>query len=329
MNNYATIPTLEDLLSNHQLPSNSQSDIINPQLESDPLFLDFLSDYNYEGGSTFQVGSFPIDEQINNNNVEETQNLGLDSMIPFDCSCCQVLREIIHTNDNNNFMKLEIHGKLGVFRHVILNSSTNHQFGKLDFCDKSPEEVKQFLVQYCLKRKQEGYVLVNEPLSIFYEALCVGLQWCDFLLWDAQFSDPSLVNSEPQVPQIDQQNEQPEAQNEAPRDTKTHLALQRQRTKTITLMEISEHFHIPVIQAAEKMNLSETVLKHISRKNNVRRWPYRKVTSIKKKIIKLRTKLESGNEAIRDRALFEIANLRRDAIESCGGVDVFSILQYT
>ncbi|KAL5559503.1 hypothetical protein UlMin_035714 [Ulmus minor] len=295
-------------------------------MESDPLALDFLSDYNYEGGSTSQVGSLPIDEKVNNNNVEETQNLGFDSMIPFDCSCCQVLREIIHTNANNNFMKLEIHGKLGVFWHIILNSSTNHQFEKLDFCNKNAEEVKQFLVQYCLKRKQEGYVMVNEPLSKFYEALCVGLQWCDFLLCDAQFSDPPLVNSEPQAPQIDQQNQQPEAPNEALRDTKTQLALQRQRTKTITLMEISEHFHIPVIQAAEKMNLCETVLKHISRTNKVRRWPYRKLTSIKRKIIKLRPKLESGNEAIRERAQFEIAILRRDAIESCGGVDVLGEL---
>lgn len=37
--------------------------------------------------------------------------------------------------------------------------------------------MKQFLVKYCVEQKLAGYVMVPDPLAIFYEALCVGLDW--------------------------------------------------------------------------------------------------------------------------------------------------------
>lgn len=46
------------------------------------------------------------------------------------------------------------------------------------FCKESISSVKQFLVRYCEERKQNGYVVMTQdPLLVFYEALCVGLDW--------------------------------------------------------------------------------------------------------------------------------------------------------
>lgn len=35
--------------------------------------------------------------------------------------------------------------------------------------------MKQFLIQYCDDRKREGYIMLQDPLSNFYGALCTGL----------------------------------------------------------------------------------------------------------------------------------------------------------
>ncbi|KAI3789794.1 hypothetical protein L2E82_02598 [Cichorium intybus] len=39
--------------------------------------------------------------------------------------------------------------------------------------------VKQFLAAYCKERSTCGYVMLPDPLSSFYEAVCVGLDWED------------------------------------------------------------------------------------------------------------------------------------------------------
>lgn len=46
---------------------------------------------------------------------------------------------------------------------------------RFSFCQESISSVKQFLVQYCDDRKREGYIMLQDPLSNFYEALCIGL----------------------------------------------------------------------------------------------------------------------------------------------------------
>ncbi|XP_022758711.1 uncharacterized protein LOC111305431 [Durio zibethinus] len=98
--------------------------------------------------------------------------------------------------------RLEIHGRLGMICHAILNdqsSSSNavtsgHQYQMFDFCKKSIEDVKQFLTQYCIERNQAGYILIKDPLSIFYEAICVGLVWDDNLC-NGDFIQPCSSNS--------------------------------------------------------------------------------------------------------------------------------------
>lgn len=45
------------------------------------------------------------------------------------------------------------------------------------FCKESISRVKEFLVEYCNGRKTNGYIMLQDPLSSFYEAICVGLDW--------------------------------------------------------------------------------------------------------------------------------------------------------
>ncbi|CAA0838037.1 Unknown protein [Striga hermonthica] len=99
---------------------------------------------------------------------------------PYSCTCCQTLREFIHTN-GAQVLKLDVHGRLGLISHAVLERFNrnvlyeDHEFYMFDFCLESISSVKQFLVQYCEDRKREGYVMLQDPLSNFYNALCIGL----------------------------------------------------------------------------------------------------------------------------------------------------------
>lgn len=56
--------------------------------------------------------------------------------------------------------------------------------------------MKEYLVQYCEGRKQDGYAMQKDPLLTFYEALCVGLINGDPDSLDTDdFFQPSLENS--------------------------------------------------------------------------------------------------------------------------------------
>ena len=51
--------------------------------------------------------------------------------------------------------------------------------------------MKQFLVQYCEQREQDGYFMLQDPLLIFYETLCIGLNSVDDSLDTDDFLQPS------------------------------------------------------------------------------------------------------------------------------------------
>ncbi|EFC48629.1 predicted protein [Naegleria gruberi] len=54
--------------------------------------------------------------------------------------------------------------------------------------------------------------------------------------------------------------------------------------KDYTLDDISQYFHLPIKEVASSLNVSVTFLKKVCRRLNISRWPYRKVTSLHKKI---------------------------------------------
>ncbi|KAL6524437.1 hypothetical protein OROHE_016108 [Orobanche hederae] len=59
---------------------------------------------------------------------------------------------------------------------------------------------------------------------------------------------------------------------------------QRARTRKLKLRDFVDYSSLPIAKAAEKLNISPTVVKKICRKHSVARWPYGKIKSIKKKL---------------------------------------------
>ena len=55
-----------------------------------------------------------------------------------------------------------------------------------------------------------------------------------------------------------------------------------QRTKPLTLDRVEACFSKPIKQAANELGICTTLLKKICRQHGIKRWPYRKVTSIQK-----------------------------------------------
>lgn len=43
--------------------------------------------------------------------------------------------------------------------------------------------------------------------------------------------------------------------------------------------DIAPYFHLPIVEAAEKLDVCATVLKGICRRVGVQRWPHRKVST--------------------------------------------------
>ncbi|KAK4598986.1 hypothetical protein RGQ29_009183 [Quercus rubra] len=237
------------------------------------------------------------------------------SPIPFNCTYCHVLREIIFTNGTKT-NKLEIHGRLGVVCHAILQnhqhvdvnitSSSTNQSQMFDFCKKSIEDVRQFLINYCVEQKLAGYVMVQDPLAFFYEAICVGLDWDD----DDVF-EPSPTNSGEEAKQ--------ETQSRSP---KVSLAAQRDRAGKLTLEEVGRHFHLPIEEASRRMKLCPTVLKKICRRYGIHRWPYRKVKSIRRQISNLTASLNSHDAEARANAQAEIDRLQQELTNVYAGVSI-------
>ncbi|KAI8537904.1 hypothetical protein RHMOL_Rhmol09G0060100 [Rhododendron molle] len=240
------------------------------------------------------------------------------SSVPYSCSCCQVLREIIHTK-GMHATKLEIHGRLGlIISHAILenrfadsdSTAQSQHYQMLDFSNQSLEAIKEYLVQYCEGRKQDGYTMQRDPLLEFYEALCVGLTNGD------DFFQPSPADNSGREHQVNQ----PEAVNQtgATRDEVIRLArsstsvaaqvtgllfrnhqrdAQRERTRNLTVKDLKRYFHLPIEVAASQMQVCPTVMKKICRKHGLKRWPHRRIKSIEKKISSLKASLNNGNDA--------------------------------
>lgn len=62
----------------------------------------------------------------------------------------------------------------------------------------------------------------------------------------------------------------------------------------LQLEELSKYFHLPIAEAAKEIGVCATVLKKICRKNNIPRWPHRKIKSINKMISVLESSMEKN-----------------------------------
>ncbi|KAI3934493.1 hypothetical protein MKW98_005438 [Papaver atlanticum] len=241
---------------------------------------------------------------------------------PFNCSYCQVLREIIHENGPNS-MKLEIHGRIGFICHAIHETRTNVINGPpivqmVDFTVQSLESVKQFIVHYCQNRAREGYVLVQDPLWVYYDALCYGLNWFNNVEPDEP--NPPPDNTEAHHPRAEEENRTLADTNDDDATTprpKPDRATQKRKVKALTLNDLTRWFHVTMVQAAKELQISLTVIKNKCRQFGVERWPHRTVESYNNKISILEKSIREGTS--KPNASREIENLRRklDDIYAC------------
>ncbi|KAK8693551.1 hypothetical protein V6N13_071129 [Hibiscus sabdariffa] len=291
-------PTLDDLTTYDipflypQSPDRIDDNVIDPM--EDPVIGDLCNEQNPVNYQEASLGTSNHQRETSFETNVHSMPLSVwpSDAVPFRCSCCQSLREIIHTN-GLDVSKLEIHGRLGLICHAILTIEPGPQYQMFDFCKKSVEEVKQFLIQYCIDRSQAGYMMIKDPLAMFYEALCVGSGW------DENLSDDDFVqqlSSNPGEFQMDQATGNTNTDREKP--TKPSLAIQRERTRNLTLEEIENYFHLPIEEAAKKLEFSATVVK--------------KIQSMERQISSWETRLSSNDPEERARAEIEIRNLKRE-----------------
>ncbi|KAL3500840.1 hypothetical protein ACH5RR_039933 [Cinchona calisaya] len=306
---------------------------------------------NYEAGSSGNNGESTMIEQGNNLRNFDSEmppsGSGFGNPIqlsvwpfpptPYNCSCCHILREIIHTN-GKHVSNLEIHGRLGIISHGVLDiyemdlSTGNHEYQMFDFCKESIDSVKNFLVQYCQDRKQAGYTLIQDPLSVFYEALCVGFNERENR--DDVFPPPSstfsgfsqkgigkmsqqdtasfqnVENNGSSRQEILSKHKGEESSSRGP--SKSSLASQRERTGKLKLKDFSEFFHLPINDAAKRMKVCPTVIKKKCRQGGLTRWPYRKIKGIKRKISMKKDSLTAATTEERACILEELQTLEQE-----------------
>ncbi|KAL4564476.1 hypothetical protein LXL04_028540 [Taraxacum kok-saghyz] len=286
---------------------------------TDPFFDQFIFD-NAISKEGFQTGPSETCDQRNNshntakNGMNDFGNpIQLSSwplqVPPYTCSCCHILREIIHTN-GADIMKLEIHGRLGLICHGVLDkynihvtTNQDHEYKMFDFCKETVSRVKQFLLEYCKERNTGGFAMVQDPLSLFYEAVCVGL------VWDDNMGTLDLIphhSGDHQTNKLDVETSRARLNN------KTAYSIQRERTGKLTMKDLVDHFHIPIEVAAKKIEVCPTVIKKICRKHGLSRWPYRKIKSIEKNISTRENCLTSLDAEARIHAQAEISRLRQE-----------------
>ncbi|XP_023002694.1 uncharacterized protein LOC111496477 [Cucurbita maxima] len=337
-------PTLDDLQSTAEQPVAAARDSYGGRTSAfqNMGMVELLTHFSFGGQYDSEAGPSNAGEAASN--FEEDDDTQIPSEVeskllaiwpvtpvPFLCSCCQVLREFLHSNGVNS-RKLEIHGRLGMICHAILEhkpivnvDNISPQYQMFDFCDKSFEEIKQFLLQYCLKQILEDYNMIPDPMSNFYDALCVGIDWFENLNTTDAFFQQSPDNSEDEdidqpVPEF--QNDAPEPQGQPSR--RPSLAAQRQRTGRMTVNDVWEYLHLPISEASKKLNVCNTVLKKICRRSGLSRWPYRKIRSYERRIAALKTTMNSnyGDTKARARAEAEIQRVQKELSDFCARIRI-------
>ncbi|KAL0330660.1 UNVERIFIED_CONTAM: protein NLP1 [Sesamum angustifolium] len=341
----ANVPHNQELMD--AISSAEQLLMFDENQDDDPLFHSFVDEMvqkpalNVLGNyGTSDLTGIPLEENTfdqnrNSNDFPHNSAFGNPIRIPIwpvppsphTCSCCQTLREFFHVN-GTHVLKLDVHGRLGLISHAVLeryntdiSSQTDHEYHMFDFSQESISSVKQFLVQYCDDRKREGYVMLQDPLSHFYNALCIGLDSNGSADADIFLHQTSRGNG--QMNQEDDIN-QPEEEGNEVRLSKSYIASQRERTGKMKLRDLVGYFHLPISTASKEMNICPSAIKSICRKEGLLRWPYRKIKSIEAKIAKKKQSLNSNDADERARALAEIQELRRK-LANLYDVNVFDI----
>ncbi|KAL2346584.1 hypothetical protein Fmac_000584 [Flemingia macrophylla] len=357
-------PNEEGVIANFEACSSSTMRVKEHMMQ-DQFMHD--SDNFFNGGTFFQPEFENVGPLIHQHEHMMSLPNWPPSPKPFFCSCCQVLRQIIHTN-GSRFDKLEIHGTIGMISHAIIQNitpgdpTTNYQmveyvlinsvlfyvlfacislsrFSLLiissvnlllkfssfclhliinahfvlgaavaeitSFCNRNKDEIKSFLKQYCEQKNTLGYIIMDDPLAAYYDALSTGMDWAQ----DISDEDDDLI---PENDAEQDQEAEPEPENEMASNARR---LQRERVAKMAFGDLSDYFHIPIKETAKLLEVSTSVVKKICRKADLYRWPQRKVKSNMRKIAVLRRGLD--NPGTREKTRVEIQRLQQEMVEYC------------
>ncbi|GLJ47366.1 hypothetical protein SUGI_0999710 [Cryptomeria japonica] len=215
------------------------------------------------------------------------------------CQSCQIMRRIIHSNGIQD-SRLEIHGLHGQPLHAVsecrprVNDEKESSLNREVIRFQSPEHVTQFIAEYNHVRRLEGSVLRHD--TFLMNAITATQSW-----WPAWDINPSVF-----------QNNVVKKAGTSSYLPKSSYSAQRQRTGKIQISELARYFHLPISEAAKRLRICPTVIKKICRRNELRRWPYRKVRSIDRNIQTLESQLVGGNGEINESIKSQIEALRNE-----------------
>ncbi|GLJ47365.1 hypothetical protein SUGI_0999690 [Cryptomeria japonica] len=212
------------------------------------------------------------------------------------CQSCQLMRRIIHSNGTQE-SRLEIHGLNGQPYHAISECRfvDDEKGSSLDCEDnrfERPEDVEQFIALYNDVRRSEKTILRYD--SFVMNAITAAPE-----SWrPASDLNPSVV-----------QNNSVKKAGNSSHLPKSNYSAQRKRIGKLQMSEIEKYFHLPIEEAAERLQISLTALKNICRRNELARWPYRKISSNTKSIELLNLQLVGENGVINERIKSRIESL--------------------
>lgn len=230
----------------------------------------------------------------------------------------------------------------------------------VEFPVGNAEYVKQFLLQYSLLRRKEGFLLRHDSLSTSSDAGSglsidsdgvvnasgsrlpkqMGQSALPDLLCTSSVSDFSNCGyAKGNVGQLKLQrcnsldstdhvkssviSTKPLKSNAAAQKMRACIAmllLQRERTGKLKMTDLAQHFHLPINAAAKELGICPTVLKKICRRNGMRRWPHRKIKSIERIIATLEQTIAEGAGQGDEGIRMEIAMLRNERAQLCAGL---------
>ncbi|KAL5193045.1 hypothetical protein HKD37_20G055339 [Glycine soja] len=257
---------------------------------------------------------------------------------PFFCTCCQVLRQTIHTN-GNDLERLEIHGRIGLINHIIIQNQSitpgdppcDNYDQMIDFTNGTPAEVKGFLEDYIAQKDKLGYIIVEEAFSAFYEALCTKLDWVGKRTnnEDDDLIPPNLEKEGPEAEPEKRRHKRSRKDQVIDRATSAanavdttltpegaraerlkrnvlrpkHLDDYSDRINNMTLNDLSGVFHITMKAAKDVLEMSVTLL------------------PLARRLKVLKRALESSQDpVIIQTTSMEVRRIKQEMTQLCGGV---------
>ncbi|WOL20188.1 hypothetical protein Cni_G28991 [Canna indica] len=232
-----------------------------------------------------------------------------------DCSRCLLFRELIHSNGYQN-VKVLVHGEPPHFSHAIFEIERPGKTGQKPTVDhylinlesKDGGWVAGFLNIYTLLLDTDNSVVIQDTVSPIYTTLCGEVE--DYSIVNQWLQIPPEEDSDCQRSETTSQCTDGE-QFDDDMPGKSRHALQREKTRKITLKDLANHFHMPLADAAKKLELCSTALKLACRRHGVMRWPCRQIKSIDRQIQKLERQMANvTREALRAETRVEIELLK-------------------